>query len=73
MIYGHHGEHEATLAIEEISLSTLPAIAMSSPSLGQLVEFLNGLPPPRHELPDVIEWRRKNKRGSGSGASSSKF
>ena len=36
----------ATLAIEEISLSTLPAIAMSSPSLGQLVEFLNGLPPP---------------------------
>ena len=36
----------ATLAIEEISLSTLPAIAMSSPSLGQLVEFLNDLPPP---------------------------
>ena len=36
----------ATLAIEEISLATLPAIAMSSPSLGQLVGFLNSLPPP---------------------------
>jgi oleate hydratase len=37
---------KATLAIEEISLSTLPAIAMSSPSLGKLVGFLNGLPAP---------------------------
>ena len=35
-----------TLAIDEISLSTLPAIAMSTPSLGQLVGFLNDLPPP---------------------------
>jgi len=36
----------ATLAIEEISLANMPAIAMSSPSLGQVVGFLNGLPPP---------------------------
>jgi oleate hydratase len=36
----------ATLAIDKISLSTLPAIAMSSPSLGRLVGFLNELPPP---------------------------
>ena len=35
-----------TLAIKDISLATLPAIAMSSPSLSQLVGFLNGLPPP---------------------------
>jgi len=37
---------KATLDIGEISLRTLPAIAMASPSLHQLAQFLNGLPPP---------------------------
>ena len=37
---------KATLDIGEISLRTLPTIAMASPSLHQLAVFLNDLPPP---------------------------